>query len=105
MAAERGSRRTMVGEVVSDRMDKTIVVEVAQRIPPLGEAADGLVKLCQVGQTGCRAQLAHQLLDGPAMNGRLGETEVLGAIVDLVGKGRHVRTVPLPEWVKAAMDS
>ncbi len=27
------------------------------------------------------------------------------AIVDLVGKGRHVRTVPVPSWVKAAIDS
>lgn len=27
------------------------------------------------------------------------------AIVDLVGKGQHVRTVPVPEWVKAAIDS
>ena len=27
------------------------------------------------------------------------------AIVDLVGKGRHVRTVPVPEWVKAALDA
>jgi site-specific recombinase XerD len=27
------------------------------------------------------------------------------AIVDLIGKGRHVRTVPVPEWVKAAIDS
>lgn len=27
------------------------------------------------------------------------------AIVDLIGKGRHVRTVPVPEWVKAAVDS
>jgi site-specific recombinase XerD len=26
------------------------------------------------------------------------------AIVDLVGKGGHIRTVPLPEWVKATMD-
>jgi len=25
------------------------------------------------------------------------------AIVDLVGKGRHIRTVPVPEWVKTAM--
>jgi integrase len=25
-------------------------------------------------------------------------------ILDLVGKGRHVRTVPVPEWVKAAID-
>jgi site-specific recombinase XerD len=27
------------------------------------------------------------------------------AIVDLVGKARHVRTVPVPDWVKAAIDS
>jgi site-specific recombinase XerC len=26
------------------------------------------------------------------------------AIVDLVGKGGHVRTVPMPLWVKAAVD-
>ncbi|HEY3353314.1 MAG TPA: 30S ribosomal protein S17 [Polyangia bacterium] len=32
MAAERGSRRTMVGEVVSDKMDKTVVVQVARRV-------------------------------------------------------------------------
>jgi integrase len=27
------------------------------------------------------------------------------AIVDLVGKGGHIRTVPMPLWVKAAIDS
>jgi site-specific recombinase XerD len=27
------------------------------------------------------------------------------AVVDLVGKGRHVRTVPVPDWVKNAIDS
>ncbi len=26
------------------------------------------------------------------------------AIVDLIGKGGHIRTVPIPEWVKAALD-
>jgi site-specific recombinase XerD len=26
------------------------------------------------------------------------------AIVDLVGKGRHIRTVPVPNWVKEALD-
>ena len=26
------------------------------------------------------------------------------AIVDLVGKGRHIRTVPVPDWVKATLD-
>lgn len=27
------------------------------------------------------------------------------AIIDLVGKGRHIRTVPVPDWVKSAIDS
>ncbi len=27
------------------------------------------------------------------------------AIVDLVGKGRHIRTVPVPEWVKETLDT
>jgi len=26
-------------------------------------------------------------------------------ISDLVGKGGHIRTIPVPEWVKAAIDS
>jgi hypothetical protein len=26
------------------------------------------------------------------------------AMVDLVGKGGHIRTVPIPEWVKATVD-
>ena len=26
------------------------------------------------------------------------------AVVDRIGKGGHVRTVPIPEWVKAALD-
>jgi site-specific recombinase XerC len=26
------------------------------------------------------------------------------AIVDLIGKGGHVRTVPIPQWVKHALD-
>ncbi len=27
------------------------------------------------------------------------------AIVDLIGKGRHIRTVPVPDWVKAVIDA
>jgi site-specific recombinase XerD len=27
------------------------------------------------------------------------------AIVDLVGKGRHIRTAPVPDWVKSTIDS
>jgi integrase len=27
------------------------------------------------------------------------------AIVDMIGKARHIRTVPVPDWVKTAVDS
>jgi site-specific recombinase XerC len=27
------------------------------------------------------------------------------AVVDLIGKGGHIRTVPIPKWVKAAFDN
>ena len=27
------------------------------------------------------------------------------ALVDLIGKGRHIRTVPVPDWVKATVDN
>jgi site-specific recombinase XerC len=27
------------------------------------------------------------------------------AIVDLIGKGRHIRTVPVPNWVKETLDA
>ena len=27
------------------------------------------------------------------------------AVVDLMGKGRHIRTVPVPDWVKSAVDT
>ena len=26
------------------------------------------------------------------------------AIIDLIGKGGHIRTVPVPDWVKTAFD-
>ena len=35
---------------------------------------------------------------------RLQKREDHWAIVDLIGKGGHVRTVPMPKWVKSALD-
>ncbi|MBV9083608.1 MAG: site-specific integrase [Acidobacteriaceae bacterium] len=35
---------------------------------------------------------------------RLQQREEHWAIVDLIGKGGHIRTVPVPEWVKATLD-
>lgn len=36
--------------------------------------------------------------------GHLQQREEHWAIVDLVGKGGHIRTVPVPDWVKATVD-
>ncbi len=36
--------------------------------------------------------------------GHLQKREAHWAIIDLIGKGGHIRTVPLPDWVKAAID-
>jgi site-specific recombinase XerD len=45
-----------------------------------------------------RSELVHLMVD------HLEQREEHWAIVDLVGKGGHVRTVPVPDWVKAAID-
>lgn len=45
-----------------------------------------------------RREFAELLLD------RLQCREDHWAIVDLVGKGGHIRTVPVPDWVKCAID-
>jgi hypothetical protein len=41
--------------------------------------------------------------------GRVGRERHTGAprslgVVDLIGKGGHIRTVPIPNWVKTALD-
>src|ERR1700681_3714150 len=45
-----------------------------------------------------RSELVHLTME------HLQQREEHWAIVDLVGKGGHVRTVPVPGWVKAAID-
>jgi site-specific recombinase XerD len=45
-----------------------------------------------------RSELVHLTID------HLQQREDHWAIVDLIGKGGHIRTVPVPEWVKASVD-
>ena len=45
-----------------------------------------------------RSELVHLSVD------HFQQREDHWAIVDLIGKGGHIRTVPVPEWVKAAVD-
>jgi integrase len=46
-----------------------------------------------------RSQLVHLTME------HLQQREEHWAIIDLVGKGGHVRTVPIPAWVKEAIDT
>ena len=45
-----------------------------------------------------RSELVHLTIE------HLEQREERWAIVDLIGKGGHMRTVPVPNWVKAAID-
>jgi site-specific recombinase XerD len=45
-----------------------------------------------------RSELVHLSVD------HFQKREDHWAIVDLIGKGGHIRTVPVPEWVKASVD-
>jgi site-specific recombinase XerD len=45
-----------------------------------------------------RSELAHLAIEN------LQQREERWVIVDLVGKGGHIRTVPVPAWVKSAID-
>jgi site-specific recombinase XerD len=47
---------------------------------------------------GLRRELAQLTLES------LQRREERWAIVDLIGKGRHIRTVPVPNWVKETLD-
>ena len=65
------------------------------------ELAAGIRRVKGVKQLGCglrRAELSA--LSRKDIRIRQGHW----AIVDLVGKGNHVRTVPMPMWVKEAVD-
>jgi len=46
-----------------------------------------------------RSELAHLTVE------QLQRREEHWAIVDLIGKGGHIRTVPVPNWVKSAVDA
>jgi integrase len=62
-----------------------------------GKRSRGILAVC----LGCglrRSKLAHLTVE------HLQRREDHWAIVDLIGKGGHIRTVPVPNWVKSALD-
>ena len=46
-----------------------------------------------------RSELAHLTVE------QLQRREEHWAVVDLIGKGGHIRTVPVPNWVKSSVDA
>jgi site-specific recombinase XerD len=63
-----------------------------------GQRSRAMLALC----VGCglrRSELAHLKVE------HLQKREDHWAIVVLIGKGGHIRTVPVPNWVKSAVDS
>jgi len=46
-----------------------------------------------------RSELAHLTVEQPQRR------EERWAIAELIGKGRHIRTVPVPNWVKSSVDT
>lgn len=70
---------------------------------PAGSSVRGKRDYAMLGLLlGCglrRSELVHLTIE------HLQQREEHWAIVDLVGKGGHVRTVPIPAWVKAAVDN
>ena len=62
-----------------------------------GKRSRGILAVCLA----CglrRSELAHLTVE------HLQRREDHWAIVDLIGKGGHIRTVPVPNWVKSALD-
>ena len=62
-----------------------------------GKRSRAVLALC----LGCglrRSELAHLTIE------HLQTREDHRAIVNLIGKGGHIRTVPVPNWVKSALD-
>ena len=51
-----------------------------------------------------RLRIAPRRGGQPTPRDHLQQREEHWAIVDLVGKAAHIRTVPVPDWVKAAID-
>jgi len=73
------------------------IVDAPQRGDPRGKRDRAILAVL----LGCglrRSELVHLTME------HVQQREHHWAIVDLVGKGGHVRTIPMPEWVKTRID-
>ena len=99
-----GIRRVKGAKRVGVRLGNWLTVEQSRSLLQAPDAAtlegcrDRAILALLVGCGLRRGELASLKLD------HLQQREEHWAIVDLVGKAAHIRTVPVPVWVKAAVD-
>ena len=117
-----GGKRALGIPTVADRVAQMVVKNrVEPMVEPLFHANSfgyrpGKSALDAVGWARQRAKRDYAML-AMLFGGGFRRSELVGlefddiqmrqghwAVVDLIGKGGHIRTVPIPAWVKAALD-
>ena len=100
-----GVRRVKGAKRIGVRLGNWLTVEQSRALLQAPDAMtlkgrrDRAILALLVGCGLRRGEVADLMLD------HLQRREEHWAIVDLVGKAAHVRTVPVPDWVKAAIDA
>ena len=99
-----GIRRVKGAKKVGVRLGNWLTADQAKallRAPDVEKVRGKCDRAMLAVLLGCglrRSELVHLSVD------HLQKREDHWAIVDLIGKGGHIRTVPVPEWVKASVD-
>ncbi len=100
-----GIKRVRGAKKLGVRPGNWLTTDEAQsllRLPAQGTVAGKRDRAILAIMLGCglrRRELAELKID------HLQQRENHWAIVDMVGKGGHIRTVPVPDWVKQAIDA
>jgi integrase len=99
-----GIRRVKGAKKVGVRLGNWLTAEQAKalldapNIERVRGRRDGAMLAIMLGCGLRRSELVHLTVD------HFQQREDHWAIVDLIGKGGHIRTVPVPDWVKASID-
>ena len=100
-----GIRRVKGAKKAGVRLGNWLTIDQAKallRSPDIEKVRGKRDRAMLAVMLGCglrRSELVHLTFE------HLQQREEHWAIVDLIGKGGHIRTVPVPEWVKASVDA